>query len=75
MGITSWAGTHFVQLALMETQTVKVAPINYLQVAIAWVADILLFNKQATKRELLATFCIVFFTFANQVYKGFCRKK
>lgn len=52
----------------------RAAPINYLQVVIAWVCDVLLFGKKATWVELLATLLIVSFTFINSVQKGFCSK-
>ena len=70
MGVFSFFGTHFVQISLQCAPTVKVAPINYFQVVIAWVADILLFGKRPTWVEMLATFCIVFFTFVNQMRKA-----
>jgi drug/metabolite transporter (DMT)-like permease len=72
MGMSGWVGQHFLTLALQGTAIAKVAPINYLQVVIAWLADVFLFGHEATFVELLGTFCIVFFTFLNSVQKGFC---
>jgi drug/metabolite transporter (DMT)-like permease len=70
-----FAGQLFVSKSMQVEKAGRAAPINYLQVVIAWVADILLFGKQAEWTEILATFCIVFFTFLNSVQKGFCNKQ
>jgi len=38
------------------------APINYLQVVLAWLADFLIIGTQVTWTDFLGTFLILFFT-------------
>ena len=72
LGLFGWLAQTGVSKAMQVEKAGRAAPINYLQVVIAWAADILMFGKQASWTEILATFCIVFFTFLNSVQKGFC---
>jgi drug/metabolite transporter (DMT)-like permease len=72
LGFFGWLAQTGVSKAMQVEKAGRAAPINYLQVVICWIADVLIFGKTATWTELLATFCIVFFTFLNSVQKGFC---
>lgn len=55
------------------------APINYTQVVIAWVADVCLFDADVMWTDILGTVLILTFTFFNTLNKsgafGGCKSK
>ena len=53
------------------------APMNYLQVVIAWLADVMLLDHDVIWTEILGTILILLFTFLNTLNKSgafFCFK-
>lgn len=75
IGLLGFLNQHFINLSVQSADMAKVAPVNYIQVAIAWVADVVLFGKEPTMTEMAGTFCIVFFSFFNSIQEGFCSQK
>lgn len=70
-GIFGWIAQEGVSKAMQVEKAGRAAPINYLQVVIAWIADVCFFGASATWTDLLGTFCIVFFTFYGALQKSF----
>lgn len=55
----------------------KMAPMNYLQVVIAWLADVMLFDHDVIWTDILGTILILLFTFLNTLNNSgafFCFK-
>ena len=53
----------------------RTAPLNYLQVVMAWIFDITCFGATAKWTDIVGTLFIVGFTLASAVYKGFINPK
>ncbi len=49
----------------------RTAPLNYLQVVMAWIFDISCFGASAKWTDIVGTFFIVGFTLSSAIYKGF----
>ena len=70
VGLTGWIAQEGVTAAVSLEKAARVSPINYIQVVIAWLADVLLFNTKVVWTDIVGTFMIIFFTFLNALYRG-----
>ena len=48
----------------------QMAPINYWQVVMAWLADLLIIGTEVTWTDFLGTFLILFFTIISTLQKA-----
>ena len=51
--------------AVSIEKAARVAPINYTQVVIAWLADVFLFDTKVMWTDIVGTLMIIFFTFIS----------
>ena len=65
VGFFGWIAQEGVTAAVSLAPAARVAPINYMQVIIAWIADVVLFNTPVMWTDILGTFMIIFFTFIS----------
>ena len=73
IGFFGWLAQEGVTAAVSAAPAAKVAPINFNQVVIAWVADVLLFNHKILWTDVVGSLLIVVFTFINSLHKtGLC---
>lgn len=68
-GVSAWLYQTFATIAFQNENAGRVSMINYLQVDILYVIDILLFNKTIIALDLIGTLMIFSFNFANGLYK------
>jgi len=74
VGFFGWIAQEGVSKAMQVEKAGRAAPLNYLQVVIAWVADVFLFDMRVKWTAVLGTVCIVLFTLLSTIQKGFCGK-
>jgi drug/metabolite transporter (DMT)-like permease len=65
-----WLAQEGVSKAVAIAEASSMAPINYIQVIIALLADILLMNHQLKWTDILGTILILFFTFLSTLIKS-----
>lgn len=53
----------------------RTAPLNYLQVVMAWIFDITCFGATAKWTDIVGTLFIIGFTLSSAIYKGFINPK
>jgi drug/metabolite transporter (DMT)-like permease len=75
MGILGWIAQEGVSKAIQVEKAGRAAPLNYLQVVIAWIFDVTCFGGHMKWTDIIGTLSIVIFTFINSVSKGFCSKQ
>ena len=71
MSLLGWIAQVGVTNALFHDKAGRCAALNYLQVAMAWVFDVMLFGAVVKWTDVVGTLFIVGFTFAGALYKSF----
>ena len=75
MGLLGWVAQEGVSKALQIEKAGRAASINYLQVVVAFLADIIVFDADIQGTDIIGAFLIVSFTFLNSVRKCFPERK
>ena len=65
VGLFGWIAQEGVTAAVSIEKAARVAPINYIQVIIAWLSDVFLFGTKVMWTDIVGTLMIIFFTFIS----------
>ena len=63
VGFCGWVAQEGVAKAVGLAPAARMAPINYLQVVIAWLADVLLFESKVYWTDIVGTILVLIFSF------------
>lgn len=74
LGILLFVYTYFLVLGLQNETAGRVSMINYFQVGLMYISDILIFHKPLIVLDLIGTSLIFGFNFANGLYKTITRE-
>lgn len=75
MAFLGWVAQIGVTKSLSLEKAGRTAPLNYLQVVMAWIFDITCFGATAKWTDIVGTLFICGFTLGSAVYKGFINTK